>query len=189
MRRLVSIALMLVSARTAAAENDVQPEGRELHHEPDRYIAAGGIRGKHAYEFNGVLLEGGVRIQRTPLFVRAMANTGNASLPDDPGRGTYVEARAGAELRTCTRTGMLCGSLGMDVGFHRTNYQHVDLSQKRGATDPLDETFESGVLVPRFTVDGGNRVRVRGVLELPNHYSDRGRTRGAALSISLGLGF
>lgn len=184
MRRLVSIALVL-SAPPALAE---EPAGRELHREPDRYIAAGGMRGKHAYEFDGALLEGGVRIKRTPLFVRAMANAGNTSLPDDPGRGTYGEARAGAELRTCSRTGMLCGALGIDVGLHRTNYQHVDLTRKR-ATDSFDETFESTVIVPRFTVDGGNRVRVRGVLELPNHYSDGERTRGVALSISLGLGF
>jgi hypothetical protein len=127
-------------------------------------------------------------MQRTPLFLRAMANGGVASMPTNPGRGTYAEARAGAELRTCNVTGVLCGSLGLDLGFHRTDYQHVDLSrmQKR---EGLNETFESTIVVPRFTIDGGNRVRVRGVLELPNHYSEGERTRGLAVSFALGMGF
>jgi hypothetical protein len=187
MRRLALLALFVPSIATA--ENDLEPEGRELHRQPDGYIASGMIFGSHRFEYEGVLVEGGRRIARSPLFVRALGHGGRAKLESAPGVGTYIEARAGGELRTCSATGMLCGSLGIDLGLHRTQFQHVDLMQQRKPGASLDETFSTAVIVPRFTVDGGNRVRVRGVLELPNHHRESERTKGVAVSLAIGVAF
>lgn len=187
MRRLALLALFVPSI--AAADNDVEPQDRELHRAPDHYIASGLTFGSHAYEFEGVLLEGGMRLSRTPLFLRAMGNGGRVERSDAPGFGSYVEARAGAELRTCSQTGMLCGSVGIDLGLHRSQYRREDLGLDRKPNDPLDETFASAMVVPRLTIDGGNRVRVRGLVELQDHYRETERVKGVAMSLSLGLGF
>ncbi len=201
MRAIGALALLVVSSATAAAENDVNPPGREIDREPDVYVSSGLITGTDHFKFGGFVLEAGRRIGRfrdTPLFIRAMGHGGNTRVEGNPGRGTYLEARAGLEGRNCTRTGMLCASVGLDLGLHRGRYEHVDLDDNgRPIGKPIAdemttdayETFNSTVVAPRLTLDGGNRVRMRAVIERPYHISKEGGVGGLSGSLMLGLAF
>jgi hypothetical protein len=51
------------------------------------------------------------------------------------------------------------------------------------------ETFNSMVVAPRLTIEGGNRVRMRAVLERPYHLYEGGGVGGIAGSLMLGIGF
>jgi len=200
MRAIGVLALSLVSS-TALAENDVNPPGREIDAEPNFYISSGGISGTDHFKFGGVVIEVGRRVGRlrdTPLFIRGMAHGGNTRVEGNPGRGTYLEARGGVEGRNCTRTGLLCASVGLDVGIHRGQYDHVELDDNgRPIAKPAGEdmantnleTFNSTVIAPRLTLDGGNRVRIRGVVERPYHISKAGNVGGLTGSLMLGLAF
>lgn len=202
MRTLVCLALVL-SSSVAFAEDDLSPPGREIDREPNVYISSGGISGTDHFKFGGVVIEAGRRIGRladTPLFLRGMAHGGNTRVSDNPGRGTYLEARAGLEGRQCSRTGMVCGSVGVDVGLHRGRYEHVELDDNgRPISKPVVapppgsnanfETFDSTVISPRLTLDAGNRVRVRVVAERPYHITKDGGVGGVAGSLMLGIGF
>lgn len=201
MRVIGALALLVVSSATAVAENDVNPTGRELDHEPDVYISSGLITGSDHFKFGGAVIEAGRRIgklRETPLFIRGMAHGGNTKAEGNPGRGTYLEARAGVEGRNCTRTGILCASVGLDVGIHRGRYDHIDLDDNgRPINKPVAEemstdhfeTFNSTVVSPRLTIDGGNRVRMRAVVERPYHISKQGGVGGIAGSLMLGIAF
>jgi hypothetical protein len=189
MNRIVLLGLTLTASVAHA-------EGRDPVGEPNGYAAVGGITGEDHFEFHGIAGEVGRRLGPTRLFGRVMATAGNTSLPNTAGRGTYAEGRAGVEGRTCSSSGVLCGSLGLDLGIHRSRYKHVDLSnptgfEKAGASveDPLEERFDTVVAVPRLTIDGGARVRVRGVFELPQHLHEDGSVTGFAVSLSIGVGF
>ena len=200
MRVIGALALLVVSSATAAAENDVTA-GREIDRAPDVYISSGAIAGTDHFKFGGVVIEAGRRIGRlreTPLFIRGMAHGGNTKVEGNPGRGTYLEARAGLEGRNCTRTGMLCASVGVDLGIHRGRYEHVDLDANgRPLNKPIAdemptsefENFNSTVVAPRLTIDGGNRVRMRAVVERPYHISREGGVGGLSGSLMLGLAF
>jgi hypothetical protein len=189
MTRFMLIALMLVPAVTRA------DDGVESIGQPKAYAAVGGTVGENRYDFHGIAGELGMRLGRTPLFGRVMAGAGNTKLTGDPGRGTYVEGRVGAEGRLCRYDGVVCGSLGLDVGAHHGSYQHVDLQNQlkpigNGTSTPsLQEDFDATVLAPRLTIDGGARVRVRGVIEMPSYITDHGSVTGIAASLSLGVGW
>jgi hypothetical protein len=189
MNRIVLLGLTITASVAHA-------EGRDPVGEPNGYAAVGGITGEDHFEFHGIAGEAGRRLGHTRLFGRVMAQAGNTALPDTAGRGTYVEGRGGVEGRTCNPSGVICGSLGLDLGIHRSRYKHVDLSNPTGFSkagqvveDPLEERFDTLVAVPRLTIDGGARVRVRGVLELPQHFHEGGSTTGVAVSLSIGVGF
>ncbi len=208
MRFLGAVALLVVSTTTAAADSDASDApGRELNREPDVYISSGAITGSDHFRYGGVVIEAGRRVGRlreTPLFIRGMAHAGNTRTTDNPGRGSYVEARAGIEGRNCTRTGMLCASVGLDVGLHRGRYTRVEFDDNGRplGTSTLGkpvaeqeqpgidfENFDSTVIAPRLTLDGGNRVRVRAVLERPYHITRDGGVGGIAGSLMLGVAF
>ncbi len=202
MRVIGLLVLSLISSPAFADDSsDVFP-GRELDQEPNVYISSGAIIGKDHFSYGGVVIEAGRRFGRlreTPLFIRGMAHGGNTSVEGNPGRGTYVEARAGVEGRNCMRGGMLCASVGIDVGIHRGRYDRVEFDERgRPIAKPVTEapseqaafdTFNSTVIAPRLTLDGGNRVRVRAVLERPYHLHAGGGVGGVAGSLMLGLGF
>ena len=193
MNRIVLV-MLTVSASVAHAEGEPtdEPTG-----DPGRYAAVGGITGEDRFEYGGIAGELGVRIPGTVLFGRVMAQAGNTGLAKLAGRGTYMEGRGGVEARTCIANGMMCGSLGLDVGIHRSHFEHADQSGSPGFQKPQgpdvevssDERFDSVVWAPRLTLDGGARVRVRGVLELPNHVRSGGSVTGYAVSLGLGVAF
>lgn len=198
--RAIGLCVLLVSS-TAFADDGVP--GRELDRDPDGYISAGAITGTDHFDYGGVVLEGGRRVghlRETPLFIRAMGHAGGTKTSDNPGHGTYVEGRVGIEGRNCTRSGMFCASVGLDVGLHRGRYERVEFDEHgRPINKPVVEapsepstfeSFDSMVVAPRLTLDGGNRVRVRGVLERPYHIVSGGEgVGGVAASLMLGLAF
>lgn len=207
MKRIVVLATLGIGT-IAHADSYVDPnpdelevEGREVRRDPDGYVASGGVTGTFGdNEFNqhGLIVEGGLRLGRTPLFARAMGQFGNLRRDDNPGRGTYLQGRVGGEARTCLNNGMVCFAFGIDVGLHRGRYEWVDVGVGGVLAKPADQpSFElpyaelDAVLVaPRLTVDGGGRVRVRGVLERPSLTVDGGkRIDGFAASLTLGLAF
>ncbi len=168
---------------------------RELDRAADTYFAGGAITGQDQLRFTGFFLESGHRMHGM-LFGRVMGVAGATRADDRPGRGTYKEARVGAELRTCTPNGIYCGSFGLDLGMHRGAFtasadpQYVDT--KPGIESPTtdrDLLLDGMMLAPRVTFDGGNRIRVRAVFELPTQVGERGTTTGVAVSLALGLGF
>ncbi len=188
----IALLVITLAASTAHADEVDDLEGRDQIRAPDTYVAAGAITGHDKFDFGGFGLELGRRLDsRLPLFGRVMGEAGTSSLSTEPGRGTFVEGRVGIEARQCTHHGMLCGSIGLDVGVHRGRFTHVDLGMsKRTVDEPsLDEHFDSLIAVPRLTVDGSGRVRVRGTFELPNHLRDQDGVSGYAISLALGVGF
>jgi hypothetical protein len=198
MNRVALIALLVAPVVARAETIELEVEGREVVGPPNGYVAAGLITGEDEFAYQGVALEFGHRIGTTPLFARAMGQAGGTKRFDNPGHGTYVEGRIGGEARTCTQTGMLCGSVGIDVGIHRGRYDWVDtggmsLTAKPTEPPPSMPSFielDSMVIAPRVTVDGGGRVRVRLVLERPSHsIGGRERIDGFAGSLSLGIAF
>jgi hypothetical protein len=186
MSRFVLVAVMLAPV-LARAEGD-DPRGQ-----PNGYAAVGGTVGEDHYDSHGIVGEGGMRLGQTPWFGRVLAATGNTKLTNEPGRGTYVEGRIGLEGRRCHYNGVVCGSLGLDVGAHSGTFEHVDLSNAtrlraaNSSTPSLEEDFNATVLAPRLTIDGGSRVRVRGVFEVPSYITDHGSTTGIAASLALGV--
>jgi hypothetical protein len=198
MNRIVLVALTLTTS-VAAAEGEY-PTTAQGRGEPNSYVAVGGILGEDRFEYNGIAGEVGMRIGRTPLFGRVMAHAGNASLSELAGRGTYAEGRGGVEVRACRNGRMWCGSLGLDLGIHRGKFERLDRTN-RGSPKPADsleeedrfdmieERFDTTVVAPRLTLDGGGRVRVRGVLELPHHIREGESVTGVAISLSLGVSY
>src|SRR5262245_34569922 len=131
-RVIATMAAMLASSVAHADDSVVEEDnGREVDRAPDGYIAAGGIFGEDQFQYQGIAIELGRRIEHMPVFGRAMASAGNTKLERDPGRGTYLEARVGAEARGCFHDGRLCVSGGIDAGKHRGRYTHLDLSQRK----------------------------------------------------------
>jgi hypothetical protein len=198
MKRALLLAITLTSSLARAQsyvdpddEEPGVPDAREVNKSPDGYVAAGVVTGKDKYELHGGALEGGHRIAKLPLFGRVMGVAGTTSLRS--GRGTYTEARGGVEARTCSRTGRLCGSVGLDLGIHRASFTPYvqDTAFQKPATTAVDPNqFDSFITVPRLTLDGGNRVRVRGVLEFPRHDRDNEPTvTGVSVSLALGVAY
>jgi hypothetical protein len=165
---------------------------------PDGYVASGPVRGQDQYDYLGFILEAGRRIESTPLFGRLFAQTGTNHIQDRRGlgRGTYIEGRAGLEARTCRRDGMFCAALGIDVGRHRgrfeprVDYVPIGRANKLGDTEPLFADFDSTVVAPRLTLDGGARIRARLVVEMPRHFRKGAEdVTGTAVSLALGVAF
>jgi hypothetical protein len=194
MNRSALLAMMVFSS--VAHADDLEVEGREVVGHPNGYVAAGLIAGEDEFAYEGFALELGHRLGHSPVFARVMGQAGNTKRFDNPGHGTYVEGRAGAEARTCTRGGMLCGSFGIDLGLHRGRYERVLVDGSRTAKPsepppryPFEE-LDSVVIAPRLTVDGGGRVRMRAVLERPSQsIGGNRRIDGFAGSLSLGVAF
>lgn len=194
-----AIGLLLLLSSTAMADG----YNRELDRAPDGYVSAGAIAGTDHFSYGGVVVEAGRRVGAlvdTPLFLRAMFHAGGTKTDDNPGNGTYVEGRMGIEGRNCIRGGMFCASVGIDVGLHQGRYDRVELDDRgrpigKPVVDAPSETtnldrFDSMVVAPRLTLDGGNRVRVRAVVERPYHIVSGGEgVGGVAGSLMLGLAF
>lgn len=195
MNRIARIALLVaVAASPVARADDIDgPPDREVNRAPNGYVSAGLMAGKDHYTTQGFVGEFGRRIYHTPVFGRVMGSAGSTVVTG--GRGTFWETRAGVEARTCSPTGMLCGSFGFDLGVRRATADvYVPPTENRKQSmepvdDPSKDNLDSTVFVPRLTIDGGNRVRVRGVLEFPQHMSDNQRISGVAVSLALGVGF
>lgn len=200
MSRLALLALLVVPTLAHAdillldppgvAERTDDLPGRDPSFATDGYVAAGILTGKDRHELMAFSGEVGARFERSPVFARAMAVAGTTNLRS--GRGTYWEARGGLEARHCSTTGRLCGSAGVDLGVHRASFEsNLERSasfQKRDV-EVDDGRLDSVIAVPRLTLDGGARVRVRAVLELPYHVREGEDVRGYAFSLALGLGF
>ena len=188
---MIRIALItVVLGSSVAYADEVDPDGRDPIGEPSGYVAAGVMTGKDRYELHGFVAEAGKRIERSMFFGRVQASAGTTGLRS--GRGTFHEERAGVEARKCNLTGIVCASLGLDLGMHRSSFKLYVDPATRAKPEMLptqQQRLDTTVLVPRFTIDGGQRVRVRGVIELPRHLNDEESLSGISISLSLGVGF
>lgn len=195
MNRLALLAIC--SSTIAHADSDTIPSpGRDPIGEPNGYVAGSATVGKDRFQYEAFTVEAGSRLQRWPLFGRLLGSAGNTRSDNFPGTGTFVEGRVGLEGRSCTHQGMICGSLGLDVGMHRGRFDRIPVdatvNKPEGTPAPIDDgsEFDTVVMVPRLTIDGGARVRMRGVLELPSQVrAEHGSETGYAISIGIGVGF
>jgi hypothetical protein len=190
----ISVAAVLLTA-TAARADEAEIADRELDRPSTTYFAAGAITGANQLRFTGFFLESGHKMTGL-LFGRVMGVAGATKADDRPGRGTYREVRAGLEGRSCSPRGIVCGSLGLDVGWHRgtfsTSTDPMFISKPATGEPPTIDNeliLDGMVLAPRVTFDGGNRARVRAVFELPTQVGERGTSIGVAVSLALGLAF
>ena len=188
MIRIGLLTIVLGSSVAYADEGD--PDGRNPIGEVTGYVAAGVMTGKDRYELHGFVAEAGKRIERSMFFGRVQATAGTTGLRS--GRGTFHEERVGVEARKCTITGIVCASLGVDLGMHRASFKLYVDPATQGKPEMLpaqQQRLDTTVLVPRFTIDGGQRVRVRGVIEMPRHMNDEESLSGVTVSLALGVGF
>jgi hypothetical protein len=168
MGRLALLAVLL-TASVASADDyiadplDVHAQGGE----PAAYAAAGLVLDQsQGFLSNGGVAELGQRLGRSPWFVHVLGQAGAIRRSDEPGTGTFFEVRAGLEARSCRSGGMVCGSAGLDLGFHRGDFTHVTF-ENGGQRVETPESLDGLEAVPRFTIDAGGRLRVRASLELP----------------------
>lgn len=189
MQRALLLALWF--AGSVARADDAVPsapidplEARAARAEPDAYAAAGVVVGdSQGFEVHGAILDLGKRIASgLPWFGRAALQAGAIGRSDNPGDGEFLELRAGAEGRDCSGRGMLCGSIGVDLGVRRGEFRHRLYADNGSRTD-IPERLDAVVAVPRFTVDAGGRIRFRAVLEVPlaMRRADDSATTAAAL--------
>lgn len=196
MTRAVTLSVILATASMANAD-DNDGVSEDFRAQPRAYVASGATKGRDQYDFVGFVLEGGMQIRGSAVMAHALAHTGTTQLVGAPGagRGSFVEARAGVEGRRCTASGMLCGSLGVDVGAHRgrftprVDYVRPDGTAAKRAESASDNEFDSLVVAPRLTVDGGGRIRARAVIEVPQHLRAGESVSGVAVSLALGVAF
>jgi len=189
MSRAVPLALTLVAslASVAGADDDEVPSSDplEVHapgDQPDGYIAGGLIWDDiQGFQSRGALIDAGQRLGRMPWFVRGTFEGGAVARSDEPGHGVFTELRGGLEARACQGGGMLCGSVGADVGVRRGYFNHV-LYAPNGSRAEFTESLDSIVAVPRLTVDAGGRIRFRGVLELPLRMRTSDQTDDGAIA-------
>src|SRR5688572_21771367 len=148
MRRIALLAVVLGSS-VAYAEDGDDPVGRDPVGEPNAYTAAGVMTGKDRYELHGFVAEAGKRIEHTMFFGRVLASAGTTGLRS--GRGTFHEERAGVEARKCNPTGIVCASLGVDLGMHRSSFKLYVDPATQGKPEMLptsQQRLDSTVLVP-----------------------------------------
>jgi len=176
MSRAVLVALMLSGSVSVARADVYDDDGRppsdpmDVHtpgDEPDGYIGSGlGWATSQGFGSAGAILDIGQRMYDTRWFGHAGGRAGKLFRSDERGHGSFFEVRAGAERRTCSGGGMLCGSAGLDIGVHRGEFNHVKFASN-GTRSDFSERLDAVLAVPRFTLDAGGRIRFRGVLELP----------------------
>jgi hypothetical protein len=186
MIRLALLASMFLASTARADGESMDPFNRhEPGHEPNSYIAAGlGRVQGGGLVATGPVLEAGTRI--TGLwFARTMGQAGAITSANERTRGDFVEARVGAEARKCTSGAMVCSSVGVDLGVQRTNVTHVIVVG--GERTELRDGVRSLVASPRVTFDGGGRLRVRAVLELPAHTRSAEPTESSAVARAAGM--
>jgi hypothetical protein len=122
----------------------------------DGFIALGGA------------LEVGHQIKDSPVVVHAAFATGGAGKLFATGDGFFQQLRAGADLRGCTASGVLCAFAGMDLA-----YQHVEYSGTEddwfGDSEPTMTTANDSRMVGigRVGLDiGGDHIRWRPGFEM-----------------------
>ncbi len=172
--------------QTAAAPADdgvtvAQPAPRsEL---PAGYLALDATAGIEAVFYAGLSLNGGLRIARSPLYLRGQIERGKATqiFAD---AGTYNTARLGLEARACGAHAHLCVFGGVDGGLRRAEV--FDDQEDGGAPHVI-----SGPMVfPRAGLEvGGTRVRGRLMLELPTAFDDNESFTGVAVTAGVGYAF
>jgi hypothetical protein len=159
----LATATLLTVSSSARAETD-----------RDHYVGVSANGAAYAlYLQTGVAVDGGARLATSSMFARAQlaAGRGFGWSYDD----TYTQARVGIESRGCERR--VCGGLGLDAGI-----EHVrEIGEMSTATTPI--------AIPRVTVEFGERLRVRGALELPIQAQSEGVTVGLAALAGVTYGF
>jgi hypothetical protein len=170
MKRVAVLAVVL-AAPIARADDWAPSDPLEIHaagDEPDGYASAGlVVGGSQGYDKRGAVLDAGRRITGdAPWFVRGIGQAGAIVRSDNPGNGTFIDVRAGLEGRDCRGGGMLCGSIGLDVGILRGEFRRRIYADD-GTRIEFPERLDAFLAVPRFTIDAGGRVRFRAALELP----------------------
>jgi len=173
---------MLIASVARADDRDpldAHPPGNQ----PDGYASGGAvIDATQGFVSNGLVFDVGTRLGRSPWFGRAEGQAGAIHRSDEPGRGTFAEARVGVEARSCTYGGMACGSAGLDVGMYRADFTHVTfvINDRRETPESLDAL----VAVPRLTLDAGGRIRFRLTVELPVYMRDGDSTTPSTVTRS-----
>ena len=149
------------------------------HAEPSSYVAAGGDIGAQLGFMGALTVDGGFRLDQSPLLVHGALALGdfndlseavgsNSDTGFVHGSGRFVQARAGLEIQRCTTSGMFCGLGGADLGMLRSGE----------TTGPFTTTpsvrYTQEQIIPRIGFDvGGARVRVRVTLDVTGGLTQR----------------
>jgi hypothetical protein len=132
----------------------------------------------------GYHLEGGRRLGTSPVVLRGQLAFGtHGPFTND----TYVQGRAGIETRHCEDSGVICGSVGVDLGYTRDVQRPFFYDEH---TYYEDVEHRVGV-VPRVSTDLGGPVRLRLGIEYPisRRVDSSGTTGGLVFSVGTGYAF
>ena len=166
---LLALLATTFAAPAVYADDDIT-DPLDVHRpgdEPNGYVSAGVVvDGSNGYLSKGPIVELGQRVGEGALFARARFQAGSMLRSDEPGHGTFQQATAGLELRSCGHGGMVCYSGGADAGVLHGDFDHVSFSSS-GERSAMNETFMAYLVAPRITLDAGGRIRFRANLELP----------------------
>lgn len=188
MKTLASLAALLCLTATASAESydATQPLPKTSDY-VGVSASVGAQRGLQA----AVHIDGGRRLDDSPLFVRGQITAARS------GEGELYQARVGLETRGCVFAELACAFAGADVGYQR------DLSEEHphyfgtgvGSGGSYRYTDSHDVLfVPRAGVELGQRLKLRGTIELPFYRSVVASTMdtepgGMGVVLSAGVGY
>jgi hypothetical protein len=184
--QILAFASLVALGSIAHADDSITAVAADAPAPNATYISVGGnMGGIDGFITLGGALEVGHQIKDSPVVVHAAFATGGAGKLFATGDGYFQQLRAGADLRGCTRSGVLCAFAGMDLA-----YQHVEYSGTEddwfGDSEPTMTTADDSRMVGigRAGLDiGGEHIRWRPGFEMALDGS------GAELSQSIAFRF
>jgi hypothetical protein len=100
------------------------------------------------------------------------------------GSGSYQQARAGLEARSCA--GVFCGVVGADAGYQHDSVMYETFCFGNG--DCGGTNAHDVLVAPRLGLEIGERTKFRTSIELPLAYRLDAHDDNVGLSINAGIG-
>jgi allophanate hydrolase subunit 2 len=167
--QILAFASLVALGSVAHADDSITAAAADAPAPTATYLSVGAnMGGVDGFIALGGALEVGHQIESSPVVVHAAFGTGRAGKLFATGDGYFQQLRAGADLRGCTTSGVLCAFAGMDIA-----YQHVEYSGTEddwfGDSEPTMTTTNDSRMVGlgRVGLDiGGEHIRWRPGFEM-----------------------
>jgi hypothetical protein len=144
------------------------------------FIGGGFLLGADHFINAALVVEGGLHLGGTPLWVRGLLAKGDSF--DFEGGGGLTRGMIGVELRGCSGVG-LCGFAAVDAGYQTQTWNGQD-------PDDMTEHHDGLLIGPRIGIDaGGDKVRFRFAFEATRYHHHEEINGNSSTSWQGGGGF